>query len=268
MWAGVGSDDTREAGLESTWHRVRGLDMHSRRACLRPRHVAPPVVLVHGQVVSSRYMTPLLRRLGREFPVACPDLPGFGRSDKPRRVFEINELADALAAWMEEADIDGAVLLGNSLGCQIAVECALRHPERVIALVLQAPTPDPSLRSAGMKVVANVINGWREESPGIGPMLDYLQAGPLRAIRTARFMLADPIEDKLAKVQIPTLVIRGAKDTVVTQGWAESAARLLPRGELRVVPGAAHTMVTVAALELTRLATAFILGLPPKVDRA
>ncbi len=90
-----------------------------------------PVVLVHGLGVSSRYMRPLARHLATDFRVHAPDLPGFGRSDKPRRVLSIPELADRLAAWMEAAGPRRASLVGNSLGCEILVELALRHPERV-----------------------------------------------------------------------------------------------------------------------------------------
>lgn len=256
-----GRDAAPAAAILTGWHDIGGRTMHSRRASPAPNHDWPTVVLVHGQVVSSRYMTPLIERLGVHFPVWAPDLPGFGRSDKPRHVLTIRQLADALADWMEATGIAEAVLLGNSLGCQIAVECALRHPHKVVGLVLQGPTPDPGHRT-GPRMLANlVINTWKEESVGVGHILDYLQAGPRRAFTTARYLINDPIERKLPMVAVPTLVVRGAKDTVTSQAWAEQAARLLQRGELRVVPGAAHTMVTLAALELTRLARPFLLRL-------
>jgi 2-hydroxy-6-oxonona-2,4-dienedioate hydrolase len=68
-------------------------------------------------------------------------------------VLDVPELADALAAWMTSLGIGPAVLIGNSLGCQILVELALRHRERVKCLVLQAPTPDPAARSARQQIV-------------------------------------------------------------------------------------------------------------------
>ena len=258
MFGGFGTDDTTEHDVESRWHKVRGFGVHSRWSRAAHRFAAPNVVLVHGLVVASRQTAPLIRHLGPQFPVASPDLPGFGRSDKPRQVLTIPDLADALAEWMDQAGIGSAVLIGNSLGCQIAVECALRHPDRVMALVLQGPTPDPSRRSPAKIIAMNFWNGWREASTGIGDAIDRLQTGPWRAVRTALNMLADPIEDKLPKVQVPTMVIRGAKDPVVTMAWAQKVTRLLPKGILRVVPGAAHTMVAVAALEITRIVTPFI----------
>ena len=233
--------------------------MHARVATGSAPPGRPAVVLVHGQVVSSRYMTPLMEWLGRDFPMFAPDLPGFGRSDRPPRVLTIPELADALAAWLDAAGIGRAALLGNSLGCQIAVEFALRRPERAFALVLQGPTADPRARTARQQLGRILRNSWREESPGIGPLLDYAQAGLRRAVRTFRYLVADEIEAKLPRVRVPALVVRGAMDPVVPQDWAEEVARLLPDGRLVVVPGAAHTMVTVAPLELARVARPFLL---------
>jgi 2-hydroxy-6-oxonona-2,4-dienedioate hydrolase len=53
------------------------------------------VVLVHGLVVSSHYMVPTLKRLPTIWSIA-PDLPGFGESEKPRRVLDVTGLFDSL----------------------------------------------------------------------------------------------------------------------------------------------------------------------------
>jgi 2-hydroxy-6-oxonona-2,4-dienedioate hydrolase len=55
-------------------------------------------------------------------------------------------------------------------------------------------------------------------------------------------MLRDPVEEKLPLVEAPTLVVRGGRDLIVSQRWAEEFAALLPRGRLLVVPGAAHAV--------------------------
>ena len=63
--------------------------------------------------------------------VFAPDLPGFGGSEKPSRVLDLPGLSDALAAWMGGVGVGRAALVGNSLGCQIIADLALRHPERI-----------------------------------------------------------------------------------------------------------------------------------------
>src|SRR6476620_7295459 len=89
---------------------VGGLRMHARAATDAAHGVALPAVLVHGLVVSSRYMIPLAERLAERAQVYAPDLPGFGRSDHPDRPLDIAGLADALAGWMRAASISRAAL--------------------------------------------------------------------------------------------------------------------------------------------------------------
>ncbi len=69
---------------------------------------------------------------------------------------------------------------------------------------------------------------------------DYLSAGTRRGWRTLRHALEDQIEENLPRVRAPALVVRGSRDPICPQRWAEEAARLLPRGRLAVLPGAAH----------------------------
>jgi 2-hydroxy-6-oxonona-2,4-dienedioate hydrolase len=201
----------------------------------------PPVVLVHGQIISSRYMVPTAERLASQFRVLAPDLPGFGHSDKPRRILCVPELAEALGAWMNAIGLRRAALVGNSLGCQIAVDLAVRRPELVEALVLCGPTIDRHARTASAQVIR-----WLRDWPGergslaLAHLRDFAHAGFRRSLGTFRCTLADRIEDKLPLVQARTLVVRGSRDTIVPQAWAEEVTSLLPEGRLKVIRDAPH----------------------------
>ena len=163
----------------------------------------PTVVLVHGLVVSGRYMVPAADLLAAHYRVYAPDLPGFGKSEKPPRVLNVAELSDSLVAWMERIGLKSAALVGNSFGCQIIVELALRHPERVERAVLQGPTVDPLGRGALRQIGRLLLDGVREP-PSLLPieLLDYLDAGFRRSVRTFQYMLEDRIEEKLPRVQM------------------------------------------------------------------
>lgn len=203
----------------------------------------PPVVLVHGFVISSRYWEPLISVLSRHAPVYAPDLPGFGGSEKPPHTLGLLELADALNGWMEAAGLGCVNMIGSSFGCQIAAELARRHPAAVRRLVLQGPTVDPRARSLARQLWRLVKNS-RIESPALGGIAktDYRKAGFRRIVGTLRVMLRGRIEEALPGVQAPTLVLAGRRDPVAPPDWAEQVARLLPRGRLIVVEGAGHTM--------------------------
>lgn len=218
----------------------------------------PPVVLVHGLAVSSRYFAPLIRELAPTRTVVAPDLPGFGRSETPPRPLDIPELADALDEWLELAGVP-VPLVANSLGCQIAVDLAVRRPERVSRLVLLGPTMDPSAPTI-LRQAARLALDTLREPPGlwVAETIDYLRMGPRRTIATARLALADPFAEKARRVPHPALVVRSGRDAIVSQEWAERVARALPDGRLTVIPGEPHAAHWSAAADVARIVEEFL----------
>lgn len=248
----------RTADLASAWTTVNGLAAHARVSVGSPPD-GPLIVLVHGMVVSSRYMEPLARHLAPFARVRVPDLPGYGRSARPDHILELPELTDALVHWMDVTGLERANMLGNSLGCQVIVDLAVRYPDRIERAVLQGPTTDPRRRPPAKTLAAWMVHNVREPSGMTKIMaLDYWHAGLHRVIRTFRMSLEDPIEGKLPHVRVPTLVVRGSRDVIVTQAWAEEVTRLLPRGRLVVIPGVMHTINFYQPLELTRVVLPFL----------
>ena len=203
----------------------------------------PTFVLVHGLGMSGRYMMPTANLLAVHGTVYVPDLPGFGRSDKPRQPLAISELADALAGWMESHGITNSIVIGNSLGAQVIVDFAVRHPGRLQRAVLVAPTIDPAARRISTQMLRLLTDVWREPASlyGIGAM-DYIRSGLRRCVRTLRGALTDPIVEKLPLMRCPVLIIRGELDPIVPQTWVERAAQLIPEGRLVVIPAAAHAV--------------------------
>lgn len=233
----------RLGSLRSHWAQVRGLDMHARVSAGPIQNNRPAVVLVHGLGGSSRYMLPIAEHHALHLKVYAPDLPGFGLSEKPREPLTIRELADCLATWMERAGLPRAILVGNSLGNEIVVELALRHPEKVDRIVLQGPTPDASARNAPQQIWRYLITGAFEQPPlGWISTTDYMLCGVRRFLKTFRYMLHDRVELKLPQVRAPAFVIRGSRDYIVSQSWAEEVTRLLPNARLAIIPGAAHAI--------------------------
>jgi pimeloyl-ACP methyl ester carboxylesterase len=69
---------------------------------------------------------------------------------------------------------------------------------------------------------------------------DYLRTGLRRGWETMQIALADRIEEKLPRLSMPVLIVRGAHDPIVSQRWVEELVRLLPNGRLIIIKGA-HT---------------------------
>jgi 2-hydroxy-6-oxonona-2,4-dienedioate hydrolase len=230
--------------LVSTWVPVHGLRLHALVSADDPPPDAPTIVLVHGVAVSSRYLAPLADHLAPRARVYVPDLPGYGRSDRPPGPdLTVPELADALVTWMDRAGLQRPHLLGNSFGCQVIADLAARYPDRVGRLVLQGPTMDPHARSTWRQALRWLaVAPFERYSEVLVLLRDLWDLGPRRAANMIRIALDDPIEQKLARSAAPTLIVRGSRDAIVPQRWAEEAARLLPNGQLVVIERAAHTI--------------------------
>lgn len=225
------------------------------------------MVLVHGLCVSSRYFVPTAAHLAPHVPVYAPDLPGWGRSDKPNRVLTLPELADALAGWIRLNHLEQAVLVGNSMGCQTIGHLAQRYPELVSRVVLIGPTMDRHARNMlwqawrlGMDMLREPPWSWAIHAR------DFLDFGPRRTLVTAHYALDDAPERYLRHLDVPALVVRGALDAIVSQRWAEEVAAVLPQGKLVVIPGAAHAVNTSSPAPLVEVLLPFISGAAPATE--
>ncbi len=229
--------------LHTAWYEVGGQRIYARIGA--PQNTTPdslPIVLVHGLGVASSYFVPLAERLAPHFRVYAPDLPGHGHSATPPRPLDIAGLTRALLDWMTVAGLPRAILLGHSLGAQLAVEAALLAPDRVDRLVLIGLTPDPAARST-LRLLGRFLIGGLYERPSLIPLLlnDYLRMG-WRYLPEFDAMRSDPIERKLPLVPIPSLLVRGQHDTLSTQPWFDTAARLLRTKNTLVIPRWGHAV--------------------------
>jgi pimeloyl-ACP methyl ester carboxylesterase len=204
-------------------------------------------------------MLPTLVRLAADFNVWAPELPGFGKSDKPAHVLDIHELADILAAWVREMDIPSAVVLGNSMGCQVIIDLALHYPTLVEAAVLIGPTVDVN----GHTMIQQMWRGMRDlvhEPRSRWSLLarDYLRTGTRRLYRTFRFALQDDVLSKCPSITVPTLIIRGEYDTICPTRWVEQIASAIPNSSTAEIPRGTHAANYSASNELARLVREFV----------
>jgi 2-hydroxy-6-oxonona-2,4-dienedioate hydrolase len=251
--------DPTEVAPMNKWAYVDGLQIHYRTSKKVVPEGRPAVVLVHGLMVSSRYMVPTLKRLARHYRTYAPDLPGFGKSEKPSLTLDMAGLSDALAAWMDALGLEGAALVGNSIGCQIIAELAVRRPELVERAVLQGATMDAHGRSVCRQVARFLLDVPREP-PSLWDLAlrDYLVAGTRRGWSTLCYAMENRIEENLPQLRAPTLVVRGSRDPICPQRWAEEMVQILPEGRLAVLPGAAHAANFGAPAELVGVIREFL----------
>ena len=203
----------------------------------------PPVVMVHGLAMSSWYLTPLAQRLAPICRVYVPDLPGFGRSENPPHILTIAGMADALAGWMCAVGLERAVILGHSLGCQVVARFAARYPEMTLGAILVSPTMDPDI--SWLTFMLRGLYDLAYEPDVIVRLMAYgsVHATPWRILRTLQHALDDQCETIYPAIQAPTLVVRGERDPVSSQRWAERLASMPARRRpLCLLPGRTHSV--------------------------
>ena len=230
--------------IERIWTNVNDLRIHALAAGNPSFAQEAPFVLIHGLAISNRYLIPVMTELAKRREVFAPDLPGWGDSSKPRRVFNITELADSLADWMKAEGIERANIVGHSLGSQIAAEFAVRHTEMVEKLILASPTFEKGKRKFFRQFWRFLMNAPREPFSLVYIALrDYFKFGLRREFYTLKYSLNDKIEEKLPQIEAPTLVLRGELDTIAPQNWIETMAELLPNGKALTIPAGTHGVI-------------------------
>lgn len=213
-----------------------------------------PILLLPGLGMSSRYLEPA-RVLLRAWSL---DPIGFGASPRPRNVLDIAEHGEAIERWLDVHGLERALVFGNSFGSQLAVELALRAPQRVRGIVLGAPTPVAEHRSYAMHVARLLEAGWRAPA-GLRRIAlhDYRSAGLRRIVVTGHHAIRDPIREKLARVRVPALVLHGRSDPVARGRWAHEVADILAFGSLVELSGAAHAAVYAEPREVAEAVERF-----------
>lgn len=197
-------------------------------------------VLIHGIGMGRKVFADLVRRLQPHGRVIAIDQPGYGEAPEPSRTPTMERTADLVAAYLHKISRGPVVLIGHSMGTQVATEVAVRHPQTVERLVLVAPTVDRHHRHA-LSQLARLGIDLLGESPKVLLLgaREYLRAGPhLRRKMTA--MLTHRPEDVYPRVEAPTLVIRGERDRVSTVRWCTEVTAALPDSRHFTVFGHGH----------------------------
>lgn len=247
-----------------------------------------PLIMLHGGGPGASGYSNFQRNVeafAKDFRVLIPDLPGYGRSDKPRVTVGLyGYLSEKVAGFMAALDIAKADFVGNSLGGGSALKLAIDHPDKVNRLVLMGPggglsmtTPTPT---EGIRLL------WRYyDDPG--PSRERLEAflrlmvfdpsmlteelidkryaasiepdavaSPL--IKASLKPIVEPLWRDFEKIKHKTLLIWGHEDRTIPVDNATLMMRLMPDARLYVIKGAGHWVQWERPGEFNRLVQAFL----------
>lgn len=239
-----------------------------------------PLVYLHSAVGEGEGLL-LLDALASDFEVVAPMFPGFGASEGIERIDDMEDAAFHLLDVWEGAGLDAPAVVGNSLGGWMALELAVRYPQRVSALVLVNPvglyiegapikdifgrTPAELAEDFFADAEHPMAQMMRMLSEMRGSDVPFDVVRPLYQTMSATARLAwDPylhnpkLAERLHRVTAPTLIVRGAQDTLVPRAHAEAFASAIPGARLVEVERAAHLLALECPEELARLVRDFL----------
>jgi len=216
----------------------------------------PPLLFLHGGDYFAQHRE-FFDRLARYWRVVVPRHPGFGNSERPDGFRTVHDLAYLYLDLLERQNLGKVTLVGSSFGGWIALEICVRCLERIDRLVL--------IDSVGVKFggreerdVADIYALPGEEAlrvtffdPGRAAP-DYARLDDDEAIAVARdrqattlygwrpYMHNPGLRQWLHRVRLPTLVIWGENDGIVTPDYGEKLCRSLPNARFELIAKAGH----------------------------
>lgn len=217
-----------------------------------------PIVLLHPFPFARDVWAGLGDALAAGRRVIAVDGRGFGESPL-RGSYALADLADDLAALLDERAVDRATVLGMSMGGYTALAFAARHPERLAALILadtRAAADSPEARAGRAKAIETIQRDGSEVyldgslarlfSPKVPPAI-IAQARAQAETRAASLIAGiEALRDRpdrsgeLDAIRCPTLVVCGDGDQVTPPAEMQLLARAIPNATFQLITGTGH----------------------------
>lgn len=239
----------------------------------------PAVLLIHGSGVTAEdyIASGVFDQLSQRFRVVAFDRPGYGYSERPAGAdWTAPAHADLLDRACNALGIERAIVVAHSWGTLVALEMALKYPERVLGLVLvsglyyPAPRVDSLLLAlpalpvlgtlmrhtisplAGRLVVPRMVRRMFEPDPvpetflTAVPLPMMLRPEQLRAAaEDAGRLVSTAVElhTRYAELQLPTIILAGAEDRIVNpDGQSTRLQADIPGSRIEIIPNAGHML--------------------------
>lgn len=226
-----------EGFVEADGFRIRFMEAGQRM----------PLIHLHG--AGGMRLTRAHALLSRQYRVIVFEMPGFGLSPVNERTQTLRELAATMGSAVAALGIDRCNVLATSFGARVALWLALQQPERVQALVLEAPA---AIRPRGHQPpsgtpeqIVHQLYAHPERAGSAGPVDPEVQAKQRTLTGRLRGPDRDPdLEARLRELTTPTLVLFGTSERLMPPEMGRHYKTLLPNCHLVFVYDAGHEIST------------------------
>jgi 3-oxoadipate enol-lactonase len=221
-----------------------------------------PAVLIHGNDESSIVWYAWLPRMGQEFRLIRPDLPGFGRSRIPAGFqWSLSSLAAFVARVLDKAGVESAHIIGAKTGGAIAMQFAADYPARTRTLsvasgpasviAISNPSPIPQRDRLGSGASKDMIDYWNT-------MFATAPEDGAQGLRTALSTFDLARDGVLQRIKAPTLIITADKSALQSVEKVRQYQLAIPNSRLVVLNSDAYHIAAANAEECVSNVLAFI----------
>ena len=200
------------------------------------------IILVHGLASNAGFWRCSIPLLSKNYRVIAVDLPGYGKSQKDAYPYTMTFYSEQIKKLADELKLDKFILVGHSMGGQIAITFSLKYPERLEKLVLASPAGIEEFEQGEgdwLRSVMTVTGVKKTPEDGIRRNLalnfytwndkwEWMVEERVRMIKAKDFddfaytvvrcvngMLDEPTFDKLKNISVPTLIVHGKNDGLI-----------------------------------------------------
>jgi 3-oxoadipate enol-lactonase len=214
------------------------------------------LVLVHGNIGSSRWWEPLWDDLAATGQVIRLDLRGSGRSDAPGVGYTVPQYSADVRALLHHLGIRKAVVVGHSMGGSITMNIAVTEPELLAGMVLLNSAPAEGLVTPEERkpLIESMIGDRNLIKMALAAVVPTAASGDLFEAIVDDAMIAGPTmvsnytsigetdyRPLLANTEVPTLIIYGTLDSLISLDMMERTRDVIPGSELVLYEGVGHS---------------------------
>ena len=248
-----------------------------------------PLVYLHSAAGEGEGLV-FLNQLAEHYSVYAPIFPGFNESEGIEQIDDMEDAVFHLLDLLERLELDAPNVVGLSLGGWMAAELATRYPDSLSSLVLVNPAglyvegdPIKDIFSRSPAEMAKDL--FADQSHPVAQMMQQMDrmmsdSGSLKDIpfeliepqlkcmaATARvawnpYLHNPKLQKRLKRINVPTLVVRAERDTLIPGSHARTYADEIPDARLVEVSDAAHMIAIEKPAELASIVTEFLSKVP------
>lgn len=223
-----------------------------------------PLILLHGWANSLEVISPLAEKLQQYKTVYSIDLPGHGKSEVPKQVWDMKCFSDILKRFLDEHSISQAVFVGHSFGGKTIIKFTDAYPEYVSKIVLIGASgirPKASLRKKIYFTYLRFLRNFlRFKNTGVGQKIyenwyipryasrDYKSAGPMT--KTFVKTLNEELHAELSRLKKPALLIWGSDDEESPPEVGQKMHQLIAGSTFIIMEGQGHHPFSGSGLPL------------------